>query len=133
MSNETTKAGRELDALVAERVMGWIGVAKRRRVLNLGEETVWLGLPRKDADALLDVPRYSTRIDEAWPVALRLGLALVPQSHNGGFRWLACDLTSVHYRADGILLAPKSDTERIADTAPLAICLAALATLEAQK
>ena len=66
------KAGREFDALVAEKVMGWIGVAKRRQVTSTGEELVLKGLPRNDADSLIEVPRYSTRIDDAWSVVEKM-------------------------------------------------------------
>ena len=102
------KAGRELDAIVAEKAMGWIGVANRRRVEGTGERTVLLGLPSKDADALRDVPYYSTRIYDAWDVFRQFTDAQIEKAGN-------------NYEV--MISAAFSATS---DTAPHAICLAAL-------
>lgn len=121
------KAGRELDALVAEKVMGWVGVAERRQVLNLGETIVLKGLPRNDADALIEVPLYSKRIDDAWRVVEHLTA--------GGFwlnslegKWEEMWRCSFGQRA----LEPgygQRYHQGTAGTAPHAICLAALAAV----
>jgi hypothetical protein len=120
-------AGREMDALVAEKVMGWTRVVGQN---ELGEEYTeirdaqgetmgwaWGEPELAEVDA---VPRYSTDIAEAWRALEKLG---------GTF-----DLA---YLADvSLWQACFSDTdpigEAMADTAPLAICLAALKAVGAE-
>ena len=139
------EAGRALDALVAERVMGW----RRCQPVQRGDgwwycpgcrsyygraawpdeqkiRAYWCGRNTTEA------PHYSTDIAAAFTVAAKLGLALVPQSDgDGGFTWLACDLVSVSY-AGTITLDPKEGTAWSAPTAPLAVCRAALASVGEQ-
>lgn len=100
---ESLKPGRELDALIAEKVMGWKppefidGVSLERRWKN----------DRGEFDSL---PRYSTDIAAAWEVVEKIGLII---GKNGPV-WDAQDLWDLPvYFAS-------------ADTAPHAICLAAL-------
>ena len=97
------KAGRELDALIAEKVMGLIF---RKRG----------GCPKFDDD----VPHYSTRIQDAW-------LAVEKMWEIGCFH-IALIQTDDGYECD---FDDMRDTHSAAaDTAPLAISLAALKAVE---
>lgn len=117
------EAGRELDALIAEKVMGFIAykvqlVAPPPRVRTM-DELQHIGEP---------LPHYSTNIADAWEVVEKLG------------RWHGFDFMIVmpdpeqtfHLRTyeAGWYEATNDGPERRvvsdADTAPLAICLAAL-------
>jgi len=62
-------AGRELDALVAEKVMGWRDVTDRRH--NDGK---WTGLYDVDDShsVIDDLPYYSIDISAAWQVVSRM-------------------------------------------------------------
>lgn len=115
--------GRELDALVAEKVFGFT------------EPPEWLdacGRWRKEFSP------YSTDIAAAWEVTEHLQLWVFP--HEG--RWYAGRINAEAYidilPADIHALAPLSDRAVVdgrfailegADTAPLAICRAALAAV----
>lgn len=113
------KAGRELDALVAEKVMGWKLEPYTRCIQVLPVEA---GRPPEGADTSklkpfnnigsYEIPHYSTAIAAAWEVVEKLRLAILPMS-NG--QWGA---------------AVNEDKEFvpgfIANTAQHAICLAAL-------
>lgn len=98
------EAGRELDALVAEKVMGWTGCR--------------------------DSP-YSTDIVVAWRIIEKFGFMIHPTGHGregkpAGY-W-------VGYPRDGhsgLVGDMDNDTVAFAETAPLAICLAALKAAEA--
>jgi hypothetical protein len=111
------KAGRELDALVAEKVMG-VGVEW------------WNGEPlyvvTQDGHiSSHHLAEYSTDIAAAWEVAEKLradGLEISVHNswpYNDGRRW-CCD----------IMAHGKWDNAK-AETAPLAICLAALKAIVA--
>jgi hypothetical protein len=99
------KAGRELDKVIAERVM-----------------TVWV--PKNQ------IPLYSSRIDDAWQVVERmresrtsvLRIVGLIQGYRVAFsdiRWSSAD-------SDMDLSRPYYVKEAVADTLPEAICLAAL-------
>jgi hypothetical protein len=96
-------AGRELDALVVEKVMGW-DMAK-----PLGSEPP------------MELPRYSGDIAAAWLVAekmLGLGWGQVDLSRDwDSGKWTA---------GFGTWQEGGKRVERTGNTAPLAICLAAL-------
>ena len=107
------KPGRELDALIAEKVIG----------LDVQRDQVtrhWLA--DKKADDPVDyfigktndrVPHYSTDIAVAWPVSEKLRLCLVPW---GESQWTAFQIGHWY-----------EDAERFAsDTAAGAICRCAL-------
>lgn len=137
MSAHEMPAGPELDDLVAEvvfkwkrcrleeREAGWYCPVCRCWYYRAAWESAaqilrhWCGHDKK-------TPAFSTQFDQAFRLAKQLGLALVPQSDDTGFRWLACDLQTVIYRGDEIVLAPKGWTAVSAETAPLALCRAAL-------
>lgn len=139
-------AGRELDRRIAKALRYWVyhydKDFKANQYYTLMEPdsvTPVVSWPPGEGDrktedeAWEDAPHWSTDLSVAQELMERHGLALVPQSDGTGFRWLCCDLERVHYRADGILLAPKDDTERIADTPAHAIALTVLALLERPK
>jgi hypothetical protein len=121
-------AGRELDALVAEKVMGaeWRNMtpAGRKRVLSFphdrpmammdGKEFILYGGPDEKDQYL---PHYSTSIADAWAVVekmkpKRLNLEKIDAN------WAA----SFHFGG-------YAEGSGYAETAPLAICLAALNAL----
>jgi hypothetical protein len=111
----------EIDELVARKVMGWTdnlksgGISDKSWFNESGEY-----LTRKDNFN----PSYY--IKDAWKVAEKLGLCLIPQSSPKGFRWLACDVEMVSYNGDNIVVKPLENTEHSANSAHMAICLAAL-------
>jgi hypothetical protein len=123
------EAGREMDVLIAERVMGWRRVqwaTEAGRAIEPGwmlvNEIDWATdhyraarsdeLPSSDFDVL--VPRYSTDIPAAWPVLEKLMADFNVELRWDGRRWTCC-VIHPFYRGHA------------ADTAPLAICRAALA------
>ena len=114
---------RELSLLVAEKVIGW---------QDLPAESFGGWLPNRDfyhpTKGASANWKYATDIAAAWEVAQLLGLAVVPQSRDSGFDWFACDLESVLYDGD-IHLVEKNDSGSHGETAPIAICLAALRSL----
>src|SRR5262249_14188309 len=63
--------GRDLDALVAEKVMGWTAVRKQSIANAMGQHVMddYVGLPTPGATIPQLVPRYSLMIQEAWKVA----------------------------------------------------------------
>ena len=119
-------AGREMDALVAERVMGWVHFTWKGYSYFLPQNEI----PGPDVQLMIypgrPVPLYSTDIAAAWLVVDKMGLSLVRVD---AARWLVGQ-----YRESEYL-----DTEMgcidghfhyagfaVSDTAPLAICRAAL-------
>lgn len=111
------KAGRELDALVWEKVCG--GIAHH---YHGGWPFDAAGLP---------IPKLSTDVAEAWSFVERFGFmvhpcALGPDGKPAGY-W-------VGYPRDGhtgLVGDVENETVAFGDTAPHAICLAALKAVEA--
>lgn len=114
------KPGRELDALIAEKVMGWT-----RLEHSAPDALVPAGADPSQRINLTFVPRYSTDISSAWEVVEKLGAE--------GF--------SLHLKAHRHENPPKGEEheaffwsnlvhrEAFASTTPHAICLAALKTV----
>lgn len=115
------KPGRELDALVAEKVMGWTLVADPRA----DGQPMWVDAD-KNAKWPAEPPdrwgkgiwRPSTDIAAAWELVEALGrkffgFALTRSEHG-------------LYRAEFSMRGVETDFRAPAVTAPLAICLAAL-------
>jgi hypothetical protein len=109
------EAGRELDALVAEKVMGIKAYrvnqdmevfTNRRQFLDKGD--YWY-TPSKDATHAL--PYYSTDIAAAWLVVEKMRGPDFRLNKDGD--WVCCFGGTITFCGEG-------------DTAPLAICLAAL-------
>lgn len=111
------KASRELDALIAERVM---------RLEDVQRGSDWTGLDWEYFDgagtgATLEIPEYSTDIAAAWLVVEKLlkdgkevYLSADKALFSEGFRWV--------FQIRGV-------AGGLAPTAPEAICLAALEAL----
>ncbi|HKB42628.1 MAG TPA: hypothetical protein VKD72_39735 [Gemmataceae bacterium] len=115
-------AGRELDALVAEKVMGWIDVKKQSIANAFGQHVMddYVGQPGIGAPQPVLVPRYSTMIQEAWKVADKLRadaqfVAVISGKGPQGVQPWICKVNR-----EGVFL------EERGETAPHAICLAAL-------
>lgn len=130
---EMPQAGRDLNIRIARDVMGWTawdGTGEPPEVPYFGTWgdrrwlPVWLRHRGGNYSFLFDP---SGALHDAFRVMERL--ALVPQSDGDGFRWLACDLVSVSY-AGTITLEPKPGTAFSAPTPMLAVCLAALRSVE---
>lgn len=138
------KAGRELDALVYEKVFG-------RSVKWSGEPGI--GVPRdpdKDDGGNCpccgydghwddsEIPYYSEDIMSAWQIVEKLGLCIVPYKDEDeeGVLWQAGQFEGWH-TSDGALDGWMGDGNGrqmgMAKTAPLAICLAALALLDVKR
>jgi hypothetical protein len=114
--------GRELDALVAEKVMEWTQVRKQSIANAMGQHVMddYVGLATPTSTIPQLIPRYSLMIQEAWKVADHLRarsqfVAVLSGLGPQGVQPWICKIN----RDGGFL-------EERADTAPLAICLAAL-------
>lgn len=102
---------REIDVLVDRYVMN------NRPSVNIHSK-----LPTSDWSP----KNYSTNMSDAWLVAEKLGLSLIPQSSDKGFNWYVCDVEKVSYNGDAVTITPIEDTSYSKETAPMAICLSAL-------
>ena len=108
-------AGRELDALVAEKVMG--ADIELHRYDDYDTDYVF----KSPGHPKCLVPRFSTDIAAAWEVVVKLKMAV----ESDGSLWRAGTKLPGH----GNLYWDETEE---ADTAPLAICLAALKVLGVQ-
>lgn len=118
------KAGRELDALVAEKVMGWCWIEN-----DVGQESLqppieeYAYLSRNHPVFWADdkgyteiMPKYSTNIADAWQVVEKLR-----ETH-----WIQVEVGTLNICDIGEYGKGCSTIQEVADTIPLAICLAAL-------
>lgn len=110
------KPGRELDALVAEKVMNF----KRGTHVESG----LVGWFREDGTLATNCFRPSTDISAAWEVFTHFGWQGAV-GYSGSNDWF-CEIMYGFSDIDGTSLYAKS----VADTAPEAICKAALMALE---
>lgn len=128
-------AGRELDALIAEKVMGWKRMTYAQanpgnKHYAADERLTWTWFDSNDnetkravdsdcVDCGTDFLAWSpsTDIKDAWEVVEKLRMTLTP-THDGG--WIA--QTRYRYREPDLL----TPFDAKAPTAPHAICLAAL-------
>lgn len=125
MNSDTLPAGRELDALVAERVMGWSNVS----LGALGNDAFgWNPSLRGHVPphGRIPIPCYSTSIQAAWEVAEKLVerrryLAVQRQAGEYNHTWSACFW---EIGENGVLHIISA--RGVATSAPLAICRAAL-------
>jgi len=136
MNIDQMPAGRELDALVAEKVMGWTQV---HRVDSTGD---LCGVPSRGAPPSYLLPRYSTDIAAAWKVIeklrqLQFTVRLVAPNEqygnsqqfstvNSESRWTSFQADSLHFREVPYEKRKEVLFETRASSAPLAICRAAL-------
>jgi hypothetical protein len=124
------KPGRELDALIAEKVMGWGPIEIDRNGNPVGINPDY---PSKFKCHI--VPNYSTDIAAAWTVVEKLKLCVWPTT-DGRYLCLL-DQFSLEY-GDEYWFGGSNVLENIerdwiaavAQTAPHAICLAALKTVK---
>lgn len=126
------KAGRELDALVAEKVMGWrkidrikAGWGKGPQVWDTGEDP-----EQEHSSPTYQNFRPSESIKDAWVVveqmeANKWEFCAVGRSSNGRGAWF-CEFGKQFQLSNSEVIA-------YADTAPLAICLASLKAMEIQR
>jgi hypothetical protein len=112
------KPGRELDALVAEKVMGLV-----RCKADCGIQ--WCFAKPESSNKGGELRSYSERIEDAWEVVERI------KSRRDYVGWsLVCDdLWSPGYRA-GFCIGRGVEYSQLRESAPLAICEAALAVME---
>lgn len=123
------KAGRELDLLVAHRVMGITILTKAQMEAEAKEVwkeqsncrffmTWFRAWPEPDGSAtcIQQCRQYSTKIEEAWTLRDRLG-RLMELNDYGPYGWRCCFLATQ---------PGQQDVEARANTGELAICLAAL-------
>lgn len=121
------EASRALDAEIAEKVMGGVWVPNTgcagHAWLQVGSLTVMeRGYPRKSSREVWDTcPRYSTDIAAAW-------LMVEKMRETGRYFHLEFSTIRGDWRCE---FGTEPDIDRTARTAPLAICLAALAALSA--
>lgn len=128
-------AGREMDALILEKVFGYVWrTFSGNSILFHPDDNRghwWVegktGTPDYDSLRFISnnhktmpiVPNYSTKIGDAWEVVEKLRLMVRPSVIAG--KWIAAEFIRVYLSGkwEGVL-------EVTADTAPLAICRAAL-------
>ena len=118
--------GRELDALVAEKVMGWKPYMFPNPIHGFGQPSELL----MDAESAIEldlIPRYSTDIAAAWKVVEKVKLNIITRYQD---KWLCTNVGSdfqfwCEYPNRYENLNDDSYCE-LGDTAPHAICLAAL-------
>lgn len=111
------KPGKEMDALVARKVMGW----KLKETFNGGRAVeIWEGDPKARWGRIIQGFQPSQRIPDAWEIVEKLysekkwGINVRSDHVNKG--WII----------DSYKLDLKGQFEVFAKTAPMAICLAGL-------
>lgn len=110
----------KINELVATKVMGWHIYAP------VGYEYQEWADEEGGYHGFVEDFNPTDDIRNAWEVAMKLGLALIPQSNGDGFNWFACDVESIQDHGDEIVIIPIEDSGWSKPTASLAICLAAL-------
>jgi hypothetical protein len=123
MNYDTIPAGKALDILIAEKLFGWTGIDKRWVEMGRTYATGWKGGDTSRGHS--DVPNYSTDIAEAWKV-FGAGFELM-DLHNYG------DADSNGLWKCSVIWSYKNKGWAEAETAPLAICRAALNAIGADK
>lgn len=112
------KPGRELDALVAEKVMGWVYHPEWNKLAErvYGDEPGLFYLRDRE------LPRYSENMSAVWEVVEKLNsLGWLISIGNGYYRGLGGKV-AVQFKPEN----QNAHDIVIAETAPHAICLAAL-------
>ena len=139
MDTDQVPAGRELDALVAEKVMGWT------RIHRLNQVGDFCGVPPQGAPPYI-LPCHSTDIAAAWKVVEKLHrlqfmvrLSISNGQYGWSQRWEIAIWRSV-YRDSGLVVencrkVPYEEREEVsfraeANDAPLAICHVALKAMK---
>ena len=113
--------GRELDAAVATKVIGWHDVKWQPIANAFGEKVLdeYAGHPPNDLLKNAIIPRYSTSIQAAWDVLekMKATATFAAVVSGKGAPWVCKINLGVKF------------VEEKADAAPLAICAAALKAL----
>lgn len=126
---EKPKPGRELDSLVAEKVMGfrwWRSSQTGRRAIFPDDKVqpwfkeVASGDESFCSDHDWAVPHYSTDIAAAWTVVKKLG----DDGWSMNLEWKGSDRS--YANTAEVSFSRSFVAHAVADTAPLAICLAAI-------
>ena len=122
------KPGRELDALVARKIMGWF---------DIGHDTSideWMGRPsdydaKKYGQMYVGLPHYSTDIAAAWEVLKKMINTTGP---DGDYYDVVLD---IHKHRTICVMGELADyrVQVTADTTEHAICLAALETMRKRR
>ena len=116
-ADETMPAGRELDCRVAEKVMGY--AVQGDQIVPPNDAYVLLGIM---GAMKFDIPHYSTDIADAWLVVEKMkasAFEVTIDDTDGDWWALFADLEYKHI------------SSAYADTAPLAVCRAALKAMGA--
>ncbi len=101
---------REIDRLIAEQVMGWTNLSVAGNRFGTTPE----------GKVHRIVPPYSTDMSAAWVVVEKLRLL----GYRGGIDWARADSEYECYFEASPILSERQSSR--AETAPMAICLAAL-------
>lgn len=112
---------REIDTLIAEKVMGWTKVTEHKRFRN--EKSQWRGLKPDRHYAML--PYFSTDIKAAWQIVEKLKQLWEDEfylEYDHG-EWTCSDISGY---MRGEFSKDENAIEVKADNASMAICLAAL-------
>lgn len=118
----TTEAGPELNAEVAEKVMGWTDLFEERHPRT--NELVLRGITPNKLRYRFAIPKFSTNIAAAWEVVKKLPSLGID---NFQLRWHIGTSGKFVAEAAKTPVVPSGEMFRgVADTAPLTICLAAL-------
>lgn len=134
MRVDNMPAGREMDALVAEKVMGWTDIQWQTFPGENGEEVKAFARGVSPiGDLRVIVPNYSTDITAAWEAAEKIplkyteGYVSVTRTAAGNPQYLYdCVACNRIYDSGGWAEPERFSVVGHADTAPLAICRAAL-------
>lgn len=135
------KPGRELDALVAEKVMGWKGCDSTETWVrwehgdpgdewtNIDKE--WCrgaGHPPTPHFGTVPIPRYSVKIDDSWKVVekLRKTHCCLTLKSEYDFVWECYAIQDHNDSEHNSEVIRRYKIYAMADTAPHAICIAAL-------
>lgn len=129
------KPGRELDALVAEKVMGWNRDHEKRKLsYYYGDDLYAQDLITKLTD--VEIPSYSTDIAAAWEVVERFqeehGLLMFLRANPNGTYEISLECNGVCRDDWKDAACEFYGSSSGLDSAPHAICLAALKAVGAK-
>jgi hypothetical protein len=122
---DDVKQGRELDAWIAERVLGHSIVGQRKGAIK----------ERTRAGQVRPLRAYSTDIGAAWEVVRKMGITLIPIENE---QWFGLVGPARGWKSPAELLNYLQTSDFVAagaaigETAPMTICLAALRAVEKQ-
>ena len=138
---------RDINALVAEKVLGWTPWLELRGEYHFivwqktGQREPWMGTREwqkaKERYSLFTgkydpmvhiengLPNFVDDMNWTAEVIKKLGLALIPQSDGDGFCWLATDVKAVHYDGN-VVIEEKEDAGYAHKEIGVAVCMAGL-------